>query len=372
MASAEAHFPLGGPQTAYAAAADWLAFDATDADVHGLFECGEAARIFGALGAAAAVGETGAQARHLDVARALAGFPSGLEALCGKPALVAALAPPLDCPNTAVRAQALELLAVVAVSSAIGHVAVLAALDRRPGVRDRLVASLRSGPPGEARDVMLFLNTLVNAAPDVERRCSVRASLSRAGVCNAIATLRASYGDDDTALELGDQLRVFETVAADDIARAAACVGGAGDAAVRRLDDARGLLTAFEKRAGEAGAGGAVLSLAQSLSLIPLEDPAGRVALSALACDARRRALGPGDDSDVAFNDFRSGITWRHALDDRAARLGDALNALDCARARTAAADAARADLQQRFTSVQAPAMSVADPALAKYRKMLA
>jgi hypothetical protein len=78
------------------------------------------------------------------------------------------------------------------------------------------------------RDVMLFINTLVNSAMDLEERIEIRADLIYTGILDAVERLKnqsvddfAETGDEalsDDRIELDNQLQVFEAVMNKDIA----------------------------------------------------------------------------------------------------------------------------------------------------------
>ena len=130
-------------------------------------------------------GDLEAQLALLRCVKALMGTGVGLKSLCGSEELVGRLALCLDSDDVGVCTQVLELLAVLAVSQAKGHASVLWATEYFAAVKkevtryESLVACLTSPDCGVdfRRDVMLFVNTLVNSSPDVERRVSLRREL---------------------------------------------------------------------------------------------------------------------------------------------------------------------------------------------------
>ena len=332
---------------------EYLRHDASEADVAVAFAGGGAAALLRrvedcAAAAARGVPEAAASlASAVACVRALVERGDGLERFARDPALVARLSRALDAPRAATRAAALELLAVVAAHSPAGHAAVVLALHYfraatgEGAAFEGLVQAVGDATAATAlrRDVLLFVNTLVNAAPDLADRAELRAQLHSAGLGRALAGVAAAVGgggadaDAAAAEELEAQLRVYEAVAADDAQRVAAAAGAAGEAL--RLDDEAALLKAWTARATRRGAGKEARALARYLACLPLDDARGRDTLAAIVRDVHRRALGARDDFDAGLDDMRRVIDWRRALDERARSLADATAALDRARART-------------------------------------
>ncbi|EGB02122.1 hypothetical protein AURANDRAFT_69177, partial [Aureococcus anophagefferens] len=234
----------------------------------------------------------------------------------------------------AAAAEALELLAVLAVSGDAGYDAALGALEDLAAARgdgaplEAVVELLGAGARGLAfrRDVMLFVNTLVNGAPSLERRVAVRADLVAAGVLAATAALKdavvaegAGDGGADDAVELDVQLQVFDAVFDND---RAACAR-AGPAGAVGLDDAASVFEAATRAFAAAGAASELLALLRSLAACPLSRAAGRAAFGAVARAAAAAVVGaPAPSLDDAG-----------AAIDAAAALSDADAALAAARA---------------------------------------
>ena len=237
--------------------------------------------------------------------RALVERGDGLERFARDPALAERLSRALDAPRAATRAAALELLAVVAARSPADHAATVAALHYfraatgEGAAFEGLVQAVGDATAATAlrRDVLLFVNTLVNAAPDLADRAELRAQLHSAGLGRALAGVAAAVGgggadaDAAAAEELEAQLRVYEAVAADDAQRVAAAAGAAGEAL--RLDDEAALLKAWTARATRRGAGKEARALARYLACLPLDDARGPCAAINMARHPRAVAAPP-------------------------------------------------------------------------------
>ena len=196
-------------------------------------------------------------------------------------------------------------VAVVAAHSPAGHAAVVAALHYfraatgEGAAFEGLVQAVGDATAATAlrRDVLLFVNTLVNAAPDLADRAELRAQLHSAGLGRALAGVAAAVGgggadaDAAAAEELEAQLRVYEAVAADDAQRVAAAAGAAGEAL--RLDDEAALLKAWTARATRRGAGKEARALARYLACLPLDDARGPCAAINMARHPRAVAAPP-------------------------------------------------------------------------------
>ena len=187
---------------------EYLRHDASEADVAVAFAGGGAAALLRrvedcAAAAARGVPEAAASlASAVACVRALVERGDGLERFARDPALAARLSRALDAPRAATRAAALELLAVVAAHSPAGHAAVVSALHYfraatgEGAAFEGLVQAVGDATAATAlrRDVLLFVNTLVNAAPDLADRAELRAQLHSAGLGRALAGVAAAVG----------------------------------------------------------------------------------------------------------------------------------------------------------------------------------
>jgi hypothetical protein len=366
------------------------------------------------LGGGLSADEVAALSCYLRCCKALAGAAGGLALVAASPRRVAAVAACLGGTDAGACTQALELLAVLAVSGDAGYDAALGALEDLAAARgdgaplEAVVELLGAGARGLAfrRDVMLFVNTLVNGAPSLERRVAVRADLVAAGVLAATAALKdavvaegAGDGGADDAVELDVQLQVFDAVFDND---RAACAR-AGPAGAVGLDDAASVFEAATRAFAAAGAASELLALLRSLAACPLSRAAGRAAFGAVARAAAAAVVGAPAPS---LDDAGAAIDAAAALSDADAALAAAraevaakdraIEALSDRAAAAARSDAVAADLAARLAAAAAaapppaaaPAAAVAapaavsppaaaappagDPRYAKYVKMLA
>jgi hypothetical protein len=163
----------------------------------------------------------------------------GLDIMIRETDLVSSLALNIDSFDSAVCTQTLELLAVLMVSGGDqgGSKTVLDALDflklvKRERVRFQSLADALQSPHSAIsfkRDILFFLNTVVNTSIVLEDRLEIRADLVYAGILPTIEKLKLLCFDElvkdvadqcsaDTARrveelhELESQLQVFETV----------------------------------------------------------------------------------------------------------------------------------------------------------------
>jgi hypothetical protein len=161
----------------------------------------------------------------------------GLDIMTRDTDLVSSLALNVDCFDSVICTQTLELLAVLMVSGEGGSKTVLDALDffklvKRERVRfQSLVDALQShhSPISFKRDILFFLNTVVNTSIVLEDRLEIRADLVYAGILPAVEKLKLLCFDElvqdvadqysadvakrvDELHELESQLQVFETV----------------------------------------------------------------------------------------------------------------------------------------------------------------
>ncbi|KAH8049755.1 hypothetical protein JL722_11731 [Aureococcus anophagefferens] len=246
-------------------------------------------------------------------------------------------------------ALALELLAVLAVSGDAGYDAALGALEDLAAARgdgaplEAVVELLGAGARGLAfrRDVMLFVNTLVNGAPSLERRVAVRADLVAAGVFDAVF-------DNDRA----------------------ACAR-AGPAGAVGLDDAASVFEAATRAFAAAGAASELLALLRSLAACPLSRAAGRAAFGAVARAAAAAVVGaPAPRSTtLAPRSTRRRPERRDAAASAEVAAKDrAIEALSDRAAAAARSDAVAADLAAASRPPPPPPPAARRPAVARRR----
>jgi len=144
------------------------------------------------------------QSELLKCLKAAVNHRVGIEAMTCDPALVPALALNLSSEDVYVATQVLELLAVIMVDGRDGHRSILDAMDYFKLVRGERVrfASLVQVLWDDAvdlsfkRDVLLFLNTIINSSLDVEERIETRSDMVYAGVLDAFEKLKESEEQD--------------------------------------------------------------------------------------------------------------------------------------------------------------------------------
>ncbi|KAJ8611740.1 hypothetical protein CTAYLR_009513 [Chrysophaeum taylorii] len=317
------------------------------------------------------------QSAYLSGVKAIMGKVRGLERLCRSTDLVGRLALSLDSPEVSICTQVLELLAVLAVTSEEGYESVRKAMEyfriaKRESVRfESLVDALASATPTHfKRDVMLFVNTLVNSAPDVEQRVEIRGELVRAGALEAIDRLKQEtlslasslQGLSEDAYELEVQLQVFETVSENDHRERVATFGTSSI----RLDDPDQLFGAIKQHCIEFDSQRQLVELLQYLVAIPCFDPLGKEHWAQILRTAHRVVVGVDDDFALGFEELRTLATWKQALEDRSAKIKDLEKKLQ-------ASEKARKDDEKKKEETTAKPGSTLgeDPRYAKYFTML-
>ncbi|KAJ1462998.1 formin homology 2 domain-containing protein [Pelagophyceae sp. CCMP2097] len=338
----------------------WFQQEDDDASMEAFYDVGQAALLFEHLEELAetrdkAPAEMRLQSCLLDAVKASMGKAGGLRRLCAAPALVARLALSLDSEDVGVCTQVLELLAVLAVTCDAGYDSVRAAVEyfklvKRERVRfERLVFALSNDltPTAFKRDVMLFVNTLVNSAPDVEQRIEVRGDLTRAGMLEAVAVLKernlsalalAADGElDDDAYELEVQVQVFESVLENDHEQCLFALDAAnmddrafeGEGFRISLDDADALFSAVKRHAVEFECFGHLLAVVQHCAAIPAYDALGKEQWALLEIAAHRIVLGADDDFALSLGELKTVLGWKRALEARSMSLDAATRELD-------------------------------------------
>lgn len=319
------------------------------------------------------------QSLYLSAVKALMGKKEGLPRLCGAPQLVGKLALSLDSVEVSICTQVLELLAVLAVTSEAGYEAVRKSVEyfrlvKREAVRfESLVEALQSSktPTPFKRDVMLFVNTLVNSAPDVEQRVEMRGELVRAGVLEAIERLKqetlavsTAKGLADDAYELEVQLQVFETVLENDHRQ---CLASFSDSQEEtRLDDVDALFETAKQHALDHDCHSQLLGLMQYLVAIPCFDPLGKEHWARILRSAHRAVLGVDDDFSLGFDDMKTLATWKKTLEQRSSRIDELDKANKTLDARVKELETLNTQLKQGGATAGG-----VDPKYDKYFKML-
>jgi hypothetical protein len=211
------------------------------------------------------------------------------------PALVPALALNLSSEDLFVATQVLELLAVIMVDGKDGHRAILDAMDYFKLVRGErvrfqgLVQVLWDDDADLSfkRDVLLFLNTIINSSLEVEERIETRADMVYAGLLDCFEKLKAvEFNEEDEEDDLMDderyevemQIQLFETVMHSDNSDALYQLtkGPGGTTTELVLAEPTQLFDALQSTTTEFDCGPLFLSTLQHMLLIPTYDKLGK------------------------------------------------------------------------------------------------
>ena len=285
------------------------------------------------------------QSAYLRAVKGVMGKVSGLQRMCTSSELVGRVALSLDSADVSICTQVLELLAVLAVGSEEGFESVRHSVDyfrlaKKERVRfESLVEALRSEctPTPFKRDVMLFVNTLVNSAPDVDQRVEIRGELVRAGVLEAIAKLKdrtlalssSVDGFSTDTYELEIQLQVFETVLENDHKTTLASLDDdATQESSVKLDDVDSLFKAVKTHAATHHCDQQLLGVLQYLVAIPSYDVLGKEHWVQVLRAAHRAVLGVDDDFDASFDEIKTVLSWKKSLEDRDSTIDSLRNEL--------------------------------------------
>lgn len=328
------------------------------------------------------------QSTYLNVVKALMSKSEGLSRLCCSSRLVGRLALALDSPDVTICTQVLELLAVLAVSD--GYKSIREAMEyfrvsKEEAMRfESIGAALlsESTPTAFKRDVMLFVNTLVNCAPDIEQRVEIRAELLRAGVGDAIEKLKSStfkggeMSEDSYDLDL--QLQVFEEVLENDHRH---CLATFDDVELR-LDDPDALYAAVKSHCEDNDCRPMLLELLQYLIAIPAFDPLGKEHWARILRSAHRAVLGVDDDFALGIEDLKQIATWKETLEARDSKIETSEKKVAKLEAKVKELEKAQETLREQLAKAEAApkkdgasassSSPANDPKYAKYFKMLA
>eukprot|EP00752_Nemacystus_decipiens_P009913 g8845.t1 len=255
----------------------------------------------------------------------------GIDFLAARPEVVGILALNFGSEDVFICTQALELLAVLMVDGPEGYRAVLAAMDYFKlvkGERVRFYSLLDALMTDEAdlafkRDVMLFINTLVNSAMDIEERIEIRADLIYTGILDAVERLKnqsvdvfMEQGDEalsDDRIELDNQLHVFEAVVNKDIAEVQHTYS---DEQTVNLSDPEQLYSTICSSVVEYDCFGVFLSIMQHLLVIPSADLAGKQQWEA-AEEAIHQIVTHSDDHfSLTYEDLKKMLDWKDRLEE--------------------------------------------------------
>ncbi|CAN0157950.1 unnamed protein product [Ectocarpus sp. 8 AP-2014] len=212
-----------------------------------------------------------------------------------------------------------------------GYRAVLAAMDYFKlvkGERVRFYSLLDALMTDEAdlafkRDVMLFINTLVNSAMDIEERIEIRADLIYTGILDAVERLKnqstdvfMEEGDEalsEDRIELDNQLHVFEAVMNKDIAEVQHTYS---DEQTVNLSDPEQLYSTICSSVVEYDCFGVFLSIMQHLLVIPSADLAGKQQWEAAEEAIHQIVTHSDDEFSLTYEDLKKMLDWKDRLED--------------------------------------------------------
>jgi len=225
----------------------------------------------------------------------------GLDIMTRESDLVSSLALNIDCFDSVICTQTLELLSVLMVSGEGGSKAVLDSLDffklvKRERVRfQSLVDALQSphSPISFKRDILFFLNTVVNTSIVLEDRLEIRADLVYAGILPTVEKLKLlcfdelvqdvsdQYSSDvakrvEELHELESQLQVFETVLQRDVSECITDLENTFDSTEVDLSDPEQIFQSLHASTVEHECFFPFLSVLQTLLMIPSYDVFGK------------------------------------------------------------------------------------------------
>ncbi|CAN0126172.1 unnamed protein product, partial [Phaeothamnion confervicola] len=257
----------------------------------------------------------------------------GIDFLAARPEVVGILALNFGSEDVFICTQALELLAVLMVDGPEGYRAVLAAMDYFKLVKGErvrfysLLDALMSDDTSVSfkRDVMLFINTLVNSAMDIEERIEIRADLIYTGILDAVERLKNQSVDDfaeagDEALsedriELDNQLQVFEAVMNKDLAEVQHTYRGD---AMLNLSDPEQIFGTICSTVVEYDCFGVFLSILQHLLVIPSADLAGKQQWEAAEEAVHQIVTHSDDEYALTYDDLKKLLDWKERLEELA------------------------------------------------------
>ncbi|KAG5189667.1 hypothetical protein JKP88DRAFT_347642 [Tribonema minus] len=283
----------------------------------------------------------------------------GIDFLAARPEVVGILALNFGSEDTFICTQTLELLAVLMVDGPEGYRAVLASMDYFKLVKgervrfyslllyplplavlalSELVSAVDAlmddeTPISFKRDVMLFINTLVNSAMDIEERIEIRADLVYTGILDAVERLKnqsvddfAEAGDDalsEDRIELDNQLQasangccsteVFEAVMNKDVAEVQHAYRGDS---MLNLSDPEQIFNTITSSVVEYDCFGVFLSVLQHLLAIPSADLAGKQQWEAAEEALHQIVTHSDDEYSLTYEDLKRMLDWKERLED--------------------------------------------------------
>jgi len=266
----------------------------------------------------------------------------GLEQIIRLPHLVASLALNLDCEDVSICTQTLELLAVLMVTGVDGHRVVLDAMEFfKMSTQERvrfysLVDALYSPdtPISFKRDVMLFINTTVNTAVDMEERIEIRADLVYSGLLETIENLKrhtleeqadTEFQEETEAYfeelqELEMQLQVFETVMQADTTAAMRELKSTLEV---DLTDPEQIFKALHSSCVEYECFTPFLNTLQYLLVIPSLDAFGKTLWESVESTVGKIVTRVDDDVSLSLDSLKQLMDWKDRLEEMSLRLQD-------------------------------------------------
>jgi len=255
----------------------------------------------------------------------------GIEFLAVRPEVVGILALNLGSEETLICSQTLEILTVLMVNGPEGYRSVLTSMDMFKlvkGERVRFFTLLDAlmdydTPMSLKRDVMLFINTLINKAMDVEERVEIRADFIYCGILDAVELLKSQSIDDyaeheDNALsndriELDNQLHVFEAVLNTDNRELQASYKGEF---MLNLSDHEQIFNTIITNVLEYGCFNIFLSILQHLLVIPSADLAGKQQWEAIEEAVHQIVTHSDEEYSISIEDLKRMLDWKERLED--------------------------------------------------------
>jgi len=275
------------------------------------------------------------QSELLKCLKAATNHKFGIDEMTSDPALVPALALNLSSEDLYVSTQVLELLAVIMVDGFDGHRAILDAMDYFKlvrGERVRFQGLVQVLWDEEAdlsfkRDVLLFLNTIINSSLEVEERIETRADMVYAGLLDCFEKLKTAGEDeededdlmDDEQYEVEMQIQLFETVMHSDNSDALYAItkGPGGSSTELVLAEPTQLFDALQSTTTEFDCGPLFLSTLQHLLLIPTYDKLGKKMWEQVEASIHDTVVPPEEkEFDLGLDNVRRMLGWKERLEE--------------------------------------------------------
>lgn len=272
----------------------------------------------------------------------------GLDIMTREADLVSSLTLNIDCFDSVICTQTLELLVVLMVSGEGGSKMVLDSLDffklvKRERVRFQSLVDALQSPHSDIsfkRDILFFLNTVVNTSIVLEDRLEIRADLVYAGILPTVEKLKLlcfdelvqdvsdQYSSDvakrvEELHELESQLQVFETVLQRDVAECITDLENTFDSTEVDLSDPEQIFQSLHASTVEHECFFPFLSVLQTLLMIPSYDVFGKKQWSLVDNSIKRIIRGTmcedGSGSDTSGSllvDSKESLSWKQRVEE--------------------------------------------------------